>query len=303
MNLRICGPLAITAFAVSCILGSVQSLAQDAYIANGLSDNVTVIDTRTNTVVDPPITVGDFPWGVAVAPDGKKVYVANINSGTVSVIDARTNTVAASFPVGSNPYGVAVSPDSRRVYVANDNIPATVTVIDAASGATTATILLGDSNAAASVAVSPDGSKVYALILSGEIAAAVIDIATNAVDGTISTPGTFNAYQAAFSPDGTRAYISQTRFSTPTAPVLTVVDVATNAVVDTVVLGSTDGAGGALGNNVAKCQLVPLNPAQYSVSFTAEEIAQLKAIFPQGVCNYSMPGVGQRPTEGTWQFF
>jgi hypothetical protein len=62
-------------------------------------------------------------------------------------------------------------------------------------------------------------------------------------------------------------------------------------------------AGEPLGNNVAKCQLVPLNPAQYSVSFTAEEIAQLKAIFPQGVCNYSMPGVGQRPTEGTWQFF
>jgi Tannase-like family of unknown function (DUF6351) len=45
------------------------------------------------------------------------------------------------------------------------------------------------------------------------------------------------------------------------------------------------------------------NPAEYKVSFTAAEVARLKAIFPQGVCDYSVPGVGQRPTEGTWQFF
>jgi hypothetical protein len=62
-------------------------------------------------------------------------------------------------------------------------------------------------------------------------------------------------------------------------------------------------AGEPLENNVIKCQLRPVNPAEYKVSFTTTEVAQLKAIFPQGVCDYSMPGVGQRPTEGTWQFF
>jgi hypothetical protein len=61
--------------------------------------------------------------------------------------------------------------------------------------------------------------------------------------------------------------------------------------------------GEPLENNVAKCQLRPINPAQYNVSFTAAEIALLNAIFPQGVCDYSLPGVGQRPTEGTRQFF
>src|SRR5215469_7743967 len=45
-----------------CVLGSTESHAQNAYIANELSDNVTVIDTRTNTVVGSPITVGDSSW-------------------------------------------------------------------------------------------------------------------------------------------------------------------------------------------------------------------------------------------------
>jgi hypothetical protein len=43
MSLRICGLFAITAFAVSCLLGSTQSLAQSAYITNNGSDTVSVI--------------------------------------------------------------------------------------------------------------------------------------------------------------------------------------------------------------------------------------------------------------------
>jgi Tannase-like family of unknown function (DUF6351) len=62
-------------------------------------------------------------------------------------------------------------------------------------------------------------------------------------------------------------------------------------------------AGEPLENNVIKCQLKPVDTADYKVRFTAAERAQLKTIFPQGVCDYTVPGVGQRPTEGTWQFF
>jgi len=62
-------------------------------------------------------------------------------------------------------------------------------------------------------------------------------------------------------------------------------------------------AGEPLENNVIKCQLTPIDRADYKVKFTAAEFAHLKSIFPQGVCDYSVPGVGQRPTEGTWQFF
>ena len=62
-------------------------------------------------------------------------------------------------------------------------------------------------------------------------------------------------------------------------------------------------AGEPLENNIIKCQLRSVDPAEYKVRFTAAEVSQLKAIFPQGVCDYTVPGVGQRPTDGTWQFF
>src|SRR5262249_55444482 len=106
-------------------------------------------------------------------------------------------------------------------------------------GTTVAAIATGNGNSTAGVTVSPDGQKVYAVNLStGEDAVSVIDAATNAVVATISTPGKWNAYQPAFSPDGTRAYLSETQVSSNTAPVLTVIDVATSTVVDTIVLGS-----------------------------------------------------------------
>jgi len=227
------------------IVGSAQGLAQNAYIANANSGTVSVIDTRTNTVIGSPIPVGDVPWGVAVSPDGRKVYVTNIYSGTVSVIDTRTNTAVATFPAGRYPLGVAVSPDGARLYVANDNSAAsTITVINAETGATIAAIPTGNGNgnSTAGVTVSPDGKKVYAVNLStGEDTVSVINAATNAVVATISTPGKWNAYQAAFSPDGTKAYLSQTQISSTAAPVLTVIDVATSTVVDTIVLGNPGG--------------------------------------------------------------
>ena len=49
MKLRLCWLLTTGAF-VSCSLDSVQTLAQNAYITNDRSGNVSVIDTATNTV-------------------------------------------------------------------------------------------------------------------------------------------------------------------------------------------------------------------------------------------------------------
>jgi YVTN family beta-propeller protein len=62
-----------------------------AYVANGGSNNVSVIDTATKTVVA-TVGVGLGPDGIAVTPEGTHVYVANSSSGTVSVIATATNT-------------------------------------------------------------------------------------------------------------------------------------------------------------------------------------------------------------------
>ena len=56
-----------------------------AYVSNAGSNNVSVINTATNTVVD-TVPVSDDPHGVAITPDGARVYVANFVSYSVSVI-------------------------------------------------------------------------------------------------------------------------------------------------------------------------------------------------------------------------
>ncbi len=54
-------------------------------------------------------------------------------------------------------------------------------------------------------------------------------------------------------------------------------------------------AGGALAENVLKCQLKPLSFAAYpGVTFTAGQQGRLQAVFPNGVCDWSKPGVGQQ---------
>ena len=49
-----------------------------------------------------------------------------------------------------------------------------------------------------------------------------------------------------------------------------------------------------------KCRLRPLNFADYPVTFTAAEQAELRAAFSSGVCDYGRPGVGQARPRGTW---
>jgi hypothetical protein len=59
-------------------------------------------------------------------------------------------------------------------------------------------------------------------------------------------------------------------------------------------------AGQALTRDVLKCALKPVNFSDYNVVFTATEQAQLRSIFPNGVCDYSQPGIGQQPLLGTY---
>lgn len=61
-------------------------------------------------------------------------------------------------------------------------------------------------------------------------------------------------------------------------------------------------AGGPLAGNVLKCALKPVDSADYKVSFSADELTRLKAIFPNGVCDWSKAGVNQVPLV-TWPSF
>jgi len=112
-----------------------------AYVTNAFSNNVSVIDTASNTVTA-TVTVGFLPRDVAVTPDGKHAYVTNQFSNNVSVIDTASNTVTATVAVGNIPAGVAVTPDGTHAYVTNA-LSNNVSVIDTASNTVTATVAVG----------------------------------------------------------------------------------------------------------------------------------------------------------------
>ncbi len=60
-------------------------------------------------------------------------------------------------------------------------------------------------------------------------------------------------------------------------------------------------AGAPRRNDVIKCTLRPVDPdSSDGVDFTDEQVERLSKVFPDGVCDYSKPGVGQVGLEGTW---
>ncbi len=62
-------------------------------------------------------------------------------------------------------------------------------------------------------------------------------------------------------------------------------------------------AGAPVESNIVKCQLKAVTLDDYAVSFEPEQMYRLRNIFPEGVCNWSVPGVGQKGLKGTWQTF
>lgn len=55
--------------------------------------------------------------------------------------------------------------------------------------------------------------------------------------------------------------------------------------------------------DVVKCQLRAPQRRDDTAAFTDAQWARLKAAFPQGVCDWTQPGVEQQGLAGTWQRF
>jgi hypothetical protein len=59
-------------------------------------------------------------------------------------------------------------------------------------------------------------------------------------------------------------------------------------------------AGQDLRATTAKCALVPLDRSDLPDGFTDEHVQRLRAVFPDGVCDWSRPGVGEVGVAETW---
>jgi YVTN family beta-propeller protein len=107
------------------------------YVANAASDTVSVLDARTDTVVETiacrpqaRLPFGSGSNAVALSPDGTTLYVANGTNNCVAVVRLGRNVreggdgperseLAGLIPVGWYPGAVGVSADGKRLFVAN----------------------------------------------------------------------------------------------------------------------------------------------------------------------------------------
>ena len=59
-------------------------------------------------------------------------------------------------------------------------------------------------------------------------------------------------------------------------------------------------AGAQLTDEALKCSLKSVSAKDYTQALTADQLARLKTTFPQGVCDFTKPGVSQQKVDGTW---
>jgi YVTN family beta-propeller protein len=125
-----------------------------AYVPKSGADSVSVIDTATSAVKS--ITVGRYPWDVAVSQDGRRAYIVNFLENSVSIVESASDSVSGTVAVGTHPCRIALSADGARALVVN-NRDDSVSVIDTATASVTSTIPVGRNPF--DVTLSQDGAR------------------------------------------------------------------------------------------------------------------------------------------------
>ncbi len=130
-----------------------------AYVTNGASNTVTVIDV-VDVRLDRDIAVGRHPVAVAASPTRNEIYVVNSGpasgNGSLSVIDAEKNAVVATIPLHKQPVSISVDAKGGRAYVANSGSNS-VSVIDLKARREIAQLAAGDDPVGAGI--SADGKS------------------------------------------------------------------------------------------------------------------------------------------------
>jgi YVTN family beta-propeller protein/VCBS repeat-containing protein len=205
------------------------------YVANQVSNTVSVIDRANPNATPVTINVVGSPTAITLSADGSRAYAAGNNA--ISVINTATNTVIATVITnGGQSYGIATTPGSagvQRLYVSNtgNNTVSVITANTATNSYTLTGTVTGVGATPAGVAVSSDGSRAYvANWNSGNVS--VINTATNAVIRTIAVGA--NPFGVAVSADGTRVYVSN--YGSNTVSVLN--PTASTALVTSIAVGT-----------------------------------------------------------------
>ncbi len=200
-----------------------------AYVANWEADNISVIQTSNNTIME-TISTTTGPISLAFTPDHDYVYVTNYGMAScnnkVTVIQTSDNTILTTITVGNCPAQIAITPDGLFGYVAN-YFSDSFSVIEISSNTVVTTVAMG--NGPMGVTITPDGQYAYfALEQAGTVQ--VVQTSDNTIVATIGVGS--SPYRIAITPDGAYAYVTN-RFSNN----VSVIRTSDNTVITTIGVG------------------------------------------------------------------
>jgi YVTN family beta-propeller protein len=107
---------------------SVVATEKYVFVSNGSNDNISVIDIRSDTVVNTIFLDldkridhlrGKIPFGLALSPDNKRLYIAESGINAIGVIDVEKLEVIGHIPAGWFPAKLKVSSDGKKLIIAN----------------------------------------------------------------------------------------------------------------------------------------------------------------------------------------
>lgn len=140
-----------------------QALAQPyAYIPNRESDDLSIIDSATNTVVNTiPLTGSDGPVAIGFHPSGSTAYITSVYNDSLTVLDiASLTSSTVPLPGVDFPYSIAIHPSGTRAYVIGNSNNA-VGVIDLTTNPISVITTVGGLFGPQQIALNETGTKAY----------------------------------------------------------------------------------------------------------------------------------------------
>ncbi len=200
------------------------------YVVNSGNNNVSVIDSRTNSVIA-TIPVGNNPACMGINSAGTKGYVENDGDSTISIIDLNSNSVINTIPFSAGDCsGIVYNSTNNRFYIAKHN-NGPISVYDASTDTYITEIAI--TGVLEDLALNPNGSKLYVAVrnVSPNNNITIIDTASNTVSTSI--PVSYEPTGVAINSTNTRIYVTGSDTN-----LVNVYDASTNSLITSTVVGN-----------------------------------------------------------------
>ena len=172
------------------------------YVTTELTQTITVIDPKTNQIVDQIPTGQPESHMLLLARDGKRAFTSNVHAGTVSAIDLKAKKVEAVIPIAKVAQRLAFSTDEKWVFTADQDEPR-LAVIDAVKNAVSRYVTVP--GIVYGTGATPDGHYlVLTLIKDNKVAR--LDLRTWELGPALDVPKA--PQEVLVRPDGRVAYVS-----------------------------------------------------------------------------------------------